>query len=130
MRQEGSSVACLNCVNQSTKGVLRKAQVPVTLQLVDLAERATHGIFGSLEPALVERDLEQALSWSFHEIGGAWRHPHDFPGTEIAVLNAKVTLPKTPDGFASYGRYTKLRRATQGKPRGSRGTDDDKIKDD
>lgn len=132
---------CDNCADQQARGVLCRAQVPITLPLLAKASTPTPGTPwtpltpGDLSPANVDTILDDELYWRYVAIGGREIHASELPKTEIAVLHGSGRLhdaAKTPGRTPAYGKYKRLRKATKknGNRKGFLGGSDSLIRDD
>ncbi|KAI4209158.1 MAG: hypothetical protein LQ351_007874 [Letrouitia transgressa] len=113
---------CDNCGRQKAAKKLSKAQIPLTLPLIRRVQPISTGAFGipatplgPLDPNAVERVLDVGLVWHFIELGGREADASEFPSTEIAVLRGEGQHPVEDHIMPRYGRYKKLRLATENK---------------
>lgn len=136
-------VMCGNCLEQKTNRVLSRAQIPVTMQLMQKVadQQAWHTtaqeegspqgdpplgipdtVEGALDPATVGQIFTQALRVKYVRLGGDVQDPSNFKGTEIALLHAPATfeLQTFDDDRAvvpNYGgQYKVLYKQIEGRP--------------
>ena len=132
VRGEDGSVACDNCAQQSSQGVLSRAQIPITIPLIvgaapvggpqseqtpTIPTQPTPGY--ALEPEAVAEVLRVGLDWRFVALGGTEIEKEKFKTFEVAVYHGRGTHPSTADELPTYGGYEKLRKATETKYQGS-----------
>ncbi|KAL9087730.1 MAG: hypothetical protein Q9165_006497 [Trypethelium subeluteriae] len=125
VRENGGN--CANCKSQADGGVLSRAQVPITIQLLHQAtddQNDIHPITSFVRDE-VDEYLEKHLRWRFIALGGAERPAEDFPNTLISVWRGlgqrrqaeqdagadSAPLPLPP----SYTNYRPIHQATHGK---------------
>ena len=133
-------IACPNCAQQAKDKVFSKAQIPITLQLLQKAEvqqpvpgpdgdspqlLIPGGGYGNLTPGTVEKILQhptEGLSWIFVAIGGEVINASHFPNTEVVVLSGTgrpFNTPSVIEGDTSaFNGYTVLEKATSNQPLG------------
>ena len=118
-------VSCDNCGKQKEANVFSKAQVPITVPLIQLRGRIDTGAFqspigplGPLKPEVITKILESALNWYFIEAGGRVMSPSEVPKTEIAVLGGRGAHPTEDRIMPRYQGYKKLHHATYNKKLG------------
>ena len=140
---EDGSTACDNCAQQSSQGVLSKAQIPITVPLLaaaplhapihagDPPQVPIPGIgLGALDPRPVEsilHDPVEGLQWKFVALGGTEIEAEKFPNTEIAVLHGYGSHPVEDDQMPEYHKYKILKRAVKNRYLGF-GHDDTQLK--
>lgn len=116
------SETCGNCRSQQAEGVLSRAQVPLTLHLLNHAKDSVddHRLAAFKEGEIHEY-LKDHLHWRFVLLGGEELPAERFPRTYITVLGGTAELTKSNedgDQFAAYHGHGPLPEVTEGKPWG------------
>lgn len=115
---------CRNCVNQRKAGILSKAQVVLTLKLIDHAKNPSIEEINSLHPEEVEAYLAKHLTWTAVEaVTGRVVPLQELPQTKVYVLAGKAEHFDDPHRMSQYGDYGHMWGPTEGKDGGAAPTD-------
>ncbi|KAI8262176.1 Tyrosinase [Colletotrichum sp. SAR 10_77] len=117
-----SGVTCENCKTQESSHRLSKAQVPVTLQLLQRAvneEPKWNGINHLGEDHIVEY-LKDNLHWRIVSVPGELIPAEKFPDLKIFFLKGDADHPQDPEKPSVYSNYEEKWEVTQHKVGGAR----------
>ncbi|MCJ1314037.1 hypothetical protein MMC25_007717 [Agyrium rufum] len=89
---------CLNCMDQQEQRVYSRAQIPISLQLTQLAKSATDPGMATLEPKAVEAFLKDNLWWDVKPLRGVDISAQD---TSAALLHVVVEKGTPRYGWSS-----------------------------
>lgn len=99
---------------------MSKAQVVLTLKLIDHANNPDIQELNSLQPHDVESYLKKHLTWKAVEaITGRIVPLEGLPRTKVYVLGGKAQHSEDPQQMSQYGEYSHLFGATEGKVGGA-----------
>lgn len=121
LEAELAGIGCKNCTAQKDARVLHKAQISVTIPIINRAKNVGYSAVNSVDPDEVTTYLQSNLKWQFIASGGDELPQSDFPATKISIwggvgrpysLSEDLIAPgidadDVPD-LTHYEEYTKL----------------------
>lgn len=93
---------CANCSAQQAAGVLSRAQVPITIPLLSLADNEDFATFNDVKRDTIEPYLKKHLHWKIVGHGGVEYDEADFPQTQIHIYaGLSQSVPATDLQFSA-----------------------------
>ncbi|KAK1514600.1 uncharacterized protein CCOS01_13881 [Colletotrichum costaricense] len=120
-----NGVDCQNCQGQQAEGVVAKAQVPITLELLfrAVSDGNAWADLTSLEPDHIEKYLEQHLKWVVVAVPGEVIQTENLPGLKVVVHAGQSEHPEDTTQPSKFHSYRPMWSVTHGKTGGARRED-------